>query len=403
MDAATRSEQTGPDLRDRGAPRDDAPPRAPRDDAPAREHAPEDRKREQGRNADERPDGDDRARSSGRRRRPLLVAGGILLAALLIGGGVFYWLETRDYVSTDDARIAGDATQVSARVAGRVMRILFADNQHVGPGQDLVELDPRDQQARLDQARAQQANATAQLKQAGAQLDVRKASLDQAKANVKVAEADLFQAQQNYRRFHRINPAATTQQQIDDADAAMRSQTARLAAAQQAVQGAEAEIEVAEAQKAAADASVKAAAAEEETARLQLSYTSIPAPVGGRVTHRTVNVGDFVQPGQALFALVQDQLWVEADFKETQLAQMRPGQTVTIAVDAVPGVTLHGRVDSLQSGTGAEFSALPAENATGNWVKIVQRLPVKITFDGDDWKQHFLAPGMSAEPSVKVR
>ena len=394
MEAAIRSDQEPPAGWDRSA---------PGGEAPARERGPEERRLDGERASDDRGSGDNGARPTGGRRRPLLIGGGILLGALLIGGGVFYWLETRNYVSTDDARIAGDVTQMSTRIAGRVTRILFADNQHVSPGQNLIELDQSDQQARLNQARAQQANATAQLKQARAQLDVRKASLDQARANVKVAEADLFQAQRNYRRFHNLNPHATTQQQIDEADAAMRSQSARLAAAQQAVQGAQAEIEVAAAQVSAGEASVQAAAAEEEAARLQLSYTTVPAPVAGLATHRTVNVGDFVQPGQALFALVQDPRWVAADFKETQLARMRPGQPVTIAVDAVPGVTFHGRVDSFQSGTGSQFSALPAENATGNWVKIVQRLPVKITFEGDDWRQHFLAPGMSVEPSVKVR
>ncbi len=376
----------------------------PRADTPGREHLPGDQREQSGREPDRRADGGDPdSAKRSRPRRLLLIVVGVLLGAALIAAGVLYWLNARDYVSTDDARIDGDITQVSSRIAGRVTRLLFADNQHVSPGQVLIELDPGDQQVRLDQARARQANAMAQLQQARAQLAVREAGLDQAKANVKVADADLFQARQNWLRFHRINPAATTQQQIDDADAAMRSQTARLAAAQQAVQGAQAQIEVADAQVAAAQASEKAAAAEEETTRLQLSYTTIVAPVGGRVTHRTVNIGDYVQPSQALFALVQDVLWVQADFKETELARMRPGQPVAISVDAVPGVTFHGRVNSFQSGTGSEFSSLPAENATGNWVKVVQRLPVKITFDGDEWKQHFLAPGMSAEPSVRVR
>ncbi|HSU06146.1 MAG TPA: HlyD family secretion protein [Acetobacteraceae bacterium] len=187
------------------------------------------------------------------------------------------------------------------------------------------------------------------------------------------------------------------------ADAAFRSQTAKLAAAQQAVEGARAQIKATQGQLAAAQASLRQAAAGVESARLQLSYTTIVAPVAGRVTHRTVNVGDYVQPSQALFALVQDNLWVAANFKETELARMKPGQPVTIQVDAVPGVTFHGKVDSFEAGTGSVFSALPAENATGNWVKVVQRLPVKITFDGDGYHGYMLAPGMSAEPSVKVR
>ncbi|MDQ2804867.1 MAG: HlyD family secretion protein, partial [Pseudomonadota bacterium] len=352
--------------------------RRPRDEAPAREREPE-------RDRSLRGEGGEQVgeRGAKRPRRPriLLIAVGVVLGAALVAGGVLYWLQARNYASTDDARIDADVTQMSSRVSGRVTRILFADNQHVRLGKTLIELDPRDLQAKFDQARAQQANAGAQRQEADAQLAVRRAGLDQAKANAKVSEADLFQARQTYLRYHGINPAATTRQQIDDATAAMRSQTARLAASQQAVEGEQAQIEAAKAQVAAAAASVKEGAASAEAAALQLSYTKIPAPVAGRVTHRTVNVGDYVQPGQALFALVHDDLWVAADFKETELARMRPGQAATITVDAVPGVTFHGHVDSFQSGTGGQFSALPAENATGNWVKVVQRLPVKITFD----------------------
>jgi len=339
----------------------------------------------------------------GRLRRVGLIATGVVFVALLVCGGTLYWLHARHYASTTDAEIDGNVTQMASQVAGRVIAIKFADNQHVNAGQTLIEIDPRDYQAKLDDVLAQQQSASAQVQQAKAQLGVQQANLDQAQANVAVAQADLTQAQQDYNRFHRINPEAVTRQQIDQADAAFHSQTAKLAAAKQAVEGARAQIESAKGQVAAAEASLRQAAANVETARLQLSYTTIVAPVAGRVTHRTVNVGDYVQPGQALFALVQDDLWVTANFKETELADMKPGQPVTIEVDALPGVNFHGRVDSFESGTGSVFSALPAENATGNWVKVVQRLPVKITFDGDGYQKYFLAPGMSVEPSVKVR
>jgi len=342
-------------------------------------------------------------RSSGRFRRLGLFAVGFMLAGLLVTGGVLYWLHARHYASTTDAQIDGHVTQMASQVAGRVIAIRFADNQHLNAGQTLIEIDPRDYQAKLDDALAKQQSASAQVQQAKAQVDVQQANVDQAQANVLVAQADLTQAQQDYNRFHRINPEAITRQQIDQADAAFHSQTAKLAAAKQAVEGARAQIESAKGQVAASEASLRQAEANVDTARLQLSYTKIVAPVAGRVTHRTVNVGDYVQPGQALFALVQDDLWVTANYKETELADMKPGQPVTITVDAVPGVTFHGRVDSFESGTGSVFSALPAENATGNWVKVVQRLPVKITFDGDSYQKYFLAPGMSVEPSVKVR
>ncbi len=348
-----------------------------------------------------RPNAPTLARS--RRRRALLIGGGVLLALLLIGGGALYWLNARNFASTTDAQINGNVTQMAAQVPARVTALEFTDNQHVTAGQVLLKLDPRDYVAKLDQAVGQRQSASAQVEQAKAQLGVQQANLDQAQANVAVAEANLTQAQQDYARYHKINPQAITRQQIDAADATLHSQTAKLAAARQAVEGARAQIEAAKGQVSGAEASLRQAEAGVETVKLQLSYTAITAPVTGRVTHRTVNVGDYVQPGQALFALVQDQLWVTANFKETQLAGMKPGQPVTIDVDAVPGTSFHGKVDSFESGTGSAFSALPAENATGNWVKVVQRLPVKITFDDDSYQKYFLAPGMSVEPSVRVR
>lgn len=356
-----------------------------------------------GRDTEDRTDegSEESGRSPGRRRRWLIPLA-LLAAAILIAGGLYYYLSSQGEVSTSDARIAGDVTQVAPQVAGRVTSILFSDNQHVTQGQKLVEIDPRDFQARLNQALAQEASAQTQVTQAQAQLQVRQADLDQAKANVTVAQADLFQATRDHQRYQHLNPAAVTQQQRDQADAAYRSDQAKLVAAQQAVEGAQAQIDVAKAQLASAESGVKQAAAAMEQARLQLSYTTIVAPVSGRVTHRTVNVGDVVQPGQALFALVQDTLWVEADFKETELKGMKPGDKVRISVDAVPGRTFAGTVNSFQDGTGSAFSVLPAENATGNWVKVVQRLPVKITFDTGDYRKYFLAPGMSVEPTVRL-
>ena len=336
-------------------------------------------------------------------RHPKLAMLALLVLAAIVAGGTWYWLTSQNYVTTSDARIAGNVTQMAPMISGRVTKLLFTDNQHVVAGQKLVEIDPRDYQAKLDQALAQQASAQAQLKQAKAQLAVRQAEVAQADANIAVAEADLTQAQKNYYRYQHLNPAAVTQEQRDQVDAAYREATARLDAAQQGAAAARAQVDVATAQLAAAQAAVKQADAAAEYARVQLSYTAIAAPVTGRIGHRTVNVGDVVQPGQPLFAIVQDQVWVEADFKETQLAGMKPGQPATVYVDAVPGHALHGTVNSFQPGTGSEFSALPAENATGNWVKVVQRVPVKITFDGDSYQKYFLAPGMSVEPSVKVR
>jgi membrane fusion protein (multidrug efflux system) len=331
-----------------------------------------------------------------------LTAGAILLASA-ITGGTLYWLNARHFESTDDAFIDAFTTQMASRVAGQVTKLQFADNQHVAAGQTLLLIDPRDYQARLDQATAQQASAEATLLQSQAQVFVQQANVDQATANVRVSEADLLQARQDNDRFQAINPGAVTRQQIDAAIASFHSAQAKLDSSRQMVGGAQAQVRAAQAQVLAAQASLKQAEATTQAAELQISYCTIVAPVAGIVTHRNVSAGNYVNPGQALFALVQDDRWVTANFKETQLAAIRPGQDVDLSIDAIPSMTFHAKVDSFQAGTGAAFSTLPAENATGNYVKIVQRLPVKIVFDDPRLKDYPLAPGMSVTPAVRIR
>jgi membrane fusion protein, multidrug efflux system len=335
-------------------------------------------------------------------RRTLGIGLGAIAAVAAIGAGVVYFLQSRHYESTDDAFVDGYMTQIAPRIAGPVVALEFSDNQHVTQGQTLVLIDPHDYQVKLDQAKAARANAVASQQQAAAQIGVLQANVDQAKANVVVTQADLVQAQQDYQRFTRINPHAVSQQQVDNATATFHSSQAKLAAANQAVAGAEAQLQAGQAQVAAAQAQERQAKANVEAAALELSYCTIVAPVTGRIAHRNVDVGNYVSPGQSMFAIVQDNLWVTANFKETQLSQLKPGQPVNVSIDAVPAMRFRGRVDSFQPGTGSAFSVLPAENATGNWVKVVQRLPVKIVFDDPRVQQFFLAPGMSVEPSVKT-
>jgi membrane fusion protein (multidrug efflux system) len=336
-------------------------------------------------------------------KRVLGVSAGLLLLLGMIAGGALYWLDARHFETTDDAFVDTYTTQVAPRVAGQVTRLLFADNQHVAAGATLLLIDPRDYQAKLDQAKAQQASAEATLTQAQAQVFVQQANVDQANANVRVAESDMLQARQDHDRYHNIAAGAVSRQQIDATDSTFHSAEAKLDASRQMVGGAQAQVRSAQAQVQAAQASVQQAVAATQMAALQLSYCTIVAPVAGIVTHRTVSAGNYVNAGQALFALVQDDRWVTANFKETQLAGIRPGQDVGLVIDAAPGVTLHGKVDSFQAGTGTAFSVLPAENATGNYVKIVQRVPVKIVFDDTRLKDYPLAPGMSVTPSVRVR
>ena len=317
--------------------------------------------------------------------------------------GVAWWLNARHYASTDDAFIDTNISQISSQIAGRTIRILVDDNQVVKQGQVLVELDPRDMQVKLDQAIAQRANAAATVTQAQAQVAVQQASIDQAEANARVTEADLGQAQLDSNRYRAIDPRAVTRQTIDNANSGLRSAQAKLDANHQLVAVSRAQLQAAQAQLQAAEASLKNADVGIENAQLQLSYTKIEAPQDGRVTKRSVEPGNVIAAGQSLLAVVPQDTWVTANFKETQLGDMRAGQPVDVVVDTYPDITFKGRVDSIQSGTGSIFSSLPVENATGNWVKVLQRVPVKITFDDPRTKDHPLAPGMSVTATVTVR
>ncbi len=401
------------------------PPRAPsapvrRDGKPARDE-PDDGKPNDDKPANDKlgdkkaGDKDDKAKEDGKdaAKKPPMSRGkrllywfvGLLVLAVLVTAGVLYWLHSRHYETTDDAYIDGNISQVSAQIGGRVVRIAFADNQEVRAGQVLVELDPRDFQVRLDQARSQRTQAQAQAAQARAQLALQQANLDQAQANVRVTEADLGQAQADLARYRAIDPKAITRQQLDNQGAATKSASAKLDANRQAVAGARAQIEAQRAMVAAQDAAVQQAEVAVRNAELQLSYTTLLAPADGQATKRTVEMGNYVNPGQSLLAVVQDAMWVTANFKETQLAAMQPGQYVRIRVDACPDVDLDARVGSFQGGSGQIFSSLPAENATGNFVKVVQRLPVRVNFDDPVQAQEKcrMAPGLSVSPRVTVR
>lgn len=336
-----------------------------------------------------------------RRRLPFIVLG-LLVVGMAATAGI-YWLQTRNWETTEDAQVAASISTIAPQIAGRVVAIAVKDNQLVKAGQMLVRLDPRDQQVKLDQAQAQQLSATAQLAQARATLVVRQASVAQGEADMRLAEADLTQAEQNAARYRAVNPQAVSRQQVDNANAALRGMQARLAAARQGLAGAQGQTQVAAAQIKAAQAALRTADVAVEDARLQLSYTNIVAPLAGRVTRKTVEIGDYVKAGASLLSIVPPDRWISANFKETQLGAMKAGQSVRISLDAVPDVVFQGRVQSFQAGTGAVFSLLPAENATGNWVKVLQRLPVKILFDDSRLGRYRLAPGMSATVSVKVR
>ena len=383
-------------------------------------------------------------------RRPLGVV--LLLVLVLAGiGGTAYWLYARQFEDTDDAFVDGNVYPVSPKVAGAVQAVLVRDNQTVTSGQVLAEIDPRDIQARLAQANAAldaakaeaqaaqtnvdltRAYAAATLTQGQAGVEAASAAVDTAKSALASAEADVTSAQAeathraaDEKRYTSLDPRGVSQAQLDAARAAANAARAQLLAADKRVAAAKAGISEAQAKVAAAQgvlaaaqtadqqvaaaeakarfsqARVGEAQAQVDAATLDLSYATIKAPVAGRVTRKNVLPGQYVQVGQCLLAIVPQDFWVTANFKETQLTRMRVGQPVEIKVDAFPDQTFHGRVDSIQAGTGARFSMLPPENATGNFVKVVQRVPVKIVFEQNDRARDLLGLGMSVTPEVRI-
>ncbi|HVM62684.1 MAG TPA: HlyD family secretion protein [Verrucomicrobiae bacterium] len=340
---------------------------------------------------------------SGQRNGRLLRVVGLVAPLLLIAVAVYYFIAIRPYESTDDAFIDGHAIQISPQVPGRVLKVVIQDNQFVKKGDPLVQIDPRDYDVALAQARANLAAAQSRLAEARQQVIVARAKADQDRAAVGVAEAEVTRAHADFARYQNIESRAVSRQQVDAATAAALSSTAALEEARQKANASAAQVGRDEAQVPTADATVQQAEAALRQAELNRSYADIVAPEDGWVTHRVVEQGQYLQVGQALLAVVQPNFWVTANYKETQLTYMKPGQPVWISIDAFPQRKFKGHVDSIQAGTGAQFSLLPPENAAGNYVKVVQRVPVKIVFDENDGPAQMLPLGASVVPEVKVR
>jgi membrane fusion protein (multidrug efflux system) len=343
------------------------------------------------------------------RRRIVLIAA-LLLVAGLAYVGFSYWIANRGYESTDDAYVDGAAVIIAPRISGAVVALDISDNQFVHKGDPLVHIDPR--QYLIDKEQAEAVLATAQGQLAGIQYAAevaRKnfpAALLLAQAQLASANANLVKAEADYKRQQSLPQQATTQQDIDTATANWRQAEAQVKQAEAQVQQAEPvqqRVGQAVAQVSELHGQVGQAQARIDQADLNLSFTVVKAPQDGWVTKRSVEIGNYVTPGQQIMSLVSPEIWVTANFKETQLTHMRPGQNVTISVDAYPALRLIGHVDSIQRGTGAKFTAFPPENATGNFVKIVQRVPVKIVIDKGLDGDHALPLGLSVEPRVKVQ
>jgi membrane fusion protein, multidrug efflux system len=337
------------------------------------------------------------------RKRKLKIFAGAAVLVVLVAVIFYYICFVAPYESTDDAFVDGYVTLISPRVPGQIERLLVTDNQEVKEGEVLVEIDPRDYEARLAQARADMAVAQSQSDQSQAQVKASEARVAQEQAAVIAAEAEAQRATNDLTRYVTVNSNAVSKSSFDQAQAQSLSATANLEAARSQVKAAEAEVALSEAGVETATAGVQQAEAKLQQAELNFSYTKIIAPLDGRITARTVQMGNYVQAGQTMLALVPRNVWVTANFKETQLTYMRAGQPVEVSVDAYPGRKFKGKVDSLQAGTGARFSLLPPENAVGNYVKVVQRVPVKIVFDGALPTNLDIAPGMSVVPKVKVK
>lgn len=338
-------------------------------------------------------------------KRVLVVVG--VIALLAIGAGGRMWYRSHHYVETENAYVTGRMHQVSARVAGVVTKVLVDDNQMVKAGDVLALLDPADQAVRVEQIEAQIASREQQVRQADAQLLQVRAQAGAAGAQVRQAEAQLLRARQDAERFGQLyndTMKAVSKSEVDASSAARAGAVADVAARRDNALAAQAQIGAAEAGRDVLKADVKVLQAQLKDARQQLAYNSIVAPVAGRIGRRSVEVGARVQPGQAMLAVVEDAVWVVANFKETQLAGLAPGQAVSLEIDALPEHHLVGRLDSFSPASGNQFALLPADNATGNFTKIVQRVPVKITLDPADVAKYAgrLVPGMSVVAEVKL-
>ncbi len=350
--------------------------------------------------------------SSRQRIRRASRAKWVLLLIVLVAaaGATAHWYLSRDAVSTDDAYTDGRAIAVAPQVAGTVVALHVTDNQRVKAGDVLLEIDPRAYTAARDQAQGNLQVAEAQLANARINLEWAKeeypAKLAAAQAVLAATRASHFKAEADARRQQDLPKQATTQQEIDTANAALRNANAQVDQAQAALRQAELVpqfIGEAEAKVRELEAQVALAHAQLDQAALNLSWTKVTAPQDGWITKRNVEQGNYVQAAQSILSIVTPDIWITANFKESQLDHMRPGEKADIDIDAYPHLKLVGHVDSIQLGSGSRFTAFPPENATGNFVKIVQRVPVKILIDSGLDPTFPLPLGLSAIPTVHLR
>src|ERR1700681_3974064 len=345
---------------------------------------------------------DKKHRNNALHRRPIVSAIGAMLLVSALGAGYVYLDYAERFQSTDDAFIAARQSSLAPKVSGYISAVPVTDNQHVTAGDVIARIDDRDYRIALEQAEAQVAAARASIENIDAQLDVQQAQISANQAQVDQAQAALVFAEQQAARYEHLGQTGYgTVQNEQQYTSQLHQQQAALASAQATLKLAQRQVEALKAQRNSAVASLRQAEAQRDQAELNLSYTTVTAAQPGRVVDLTAAVGQFAQPGTSLTMFVPDQIWVTANFKEIQLDHMRRGDPVTLKIDRSEERKIHGHVESVQPGSGTAFSLLPAQNATGNYVKIVQRVPMKIIMD-DPPADVALGPGLSVVPTVRV-
>jgi membrane fusion protein, multidrug efflux system len=336
------------------------------------------------------------------RRHPRLATTSLFALVVALAGGALFLDYTGHFESTDDAFIAARQFGIAPKVSGYLTAVAVTDNQHVGANDIIARIDERDYRVALAQAHAQMAAAKASIENVDAQLSVQRAQVAASQAQLQLSQAKLVFARQSSVRYETLAKEGWSSQQTGElAESNLYQQQAAVATAQSNLTVAKRQIASLEAQRQNALASLKQARAQRDQAQLNLSYTTVTAAQPGRVVQLSGAVGEYAQAGANLSMFVPDKIWVVANFKENQIDAMRPGDPAALEIDAYPEREFHGHVASVQPGSGTAFSLLPAENATGNYVKIVQRVPVKIVLD-DPPTDVALGPGMSVVPTVRV-
>jgi membrane fusion protein, multidrug efflux system len=336
------------------------------------------------------------------RGHPYVAAAVVIAAATVSAASLMWWQHLFQYESTDDAFVDARTVAISSQITGAIIDLQVTDNQIVDGGALLARIDSRDYEAAVAQAKAQVAQAEATVANLDAQIDAQKARIEEAQQQVRQTQAALeFAQEENARAQELFKTGAATQQRAQQAASNLHQAEATFSAAKANSKAAEMQLPILRTQRMEAVGRLDQARAVQSQAETNLSRTEIKAPVASRVTKLSAAKGNYAQPGQALMMLVPSEVWVTANFKENQLKLMRPGQPVDVRIDAYPSRVFAGHVESIQAGSGAAFSLLPPENATGNYVKVVQRIPVKIVFDRAP--DVYIGPGMSVVPSVNVR